>query len=69
MYQYVAILQSTKETIAEAHTISEIEGMVVHFRRGQKHGEHTHGNDKVEIFHIQRDKLHGTGKPVLVKVI
>ena len=71
MYQYKAVLRSTKEVIAEGHNITDIEHSIVHFKRAQKKGEHTHGNDLIDVYHIQRDKVHGKheAKEVLVKTI
>lgn len=62
MYQYKAILRSTGEVIHEGHTIQEVEHAVVHFRREQRKGLHTHGNDKIDIYHAIRNKLFGWRK-------
>ncbi len=69
MYQYKAVLKSTKETIANGHSIDDIEKQIIHFKREQKHGLHTNMNDKIEIFHVKRDQLHGDGKDVLIKTV
>ena len=65
MYQYKAILQSSKEVIAENHTIEKIENDIVHYKRQQKKGIHTHANDNISIYHVFRD---GT-KEKLIKTI
>ena len=65
MYQYKAILKSTKETVAEGHTVQDVENQIVHFKRQQKRGEHTDMNVPVEIFHIYRNGE----KEELVKII
>lgn len=71
MYQYKAVLRSNKKFITEGHTLADIEAGIKHYRRGQKHGEHTHGNDQIEIFHIKRNKVWGkrNAKAVLIKVV
>lgn len=69
MYQYKAILKSTEETIAEGHSLKDILALVKNFKRKQNKGIHTHANDQVKIIHVHRDKLHGFGKPKLIKVI
>lgn len=65
MYQYKAILKSTREVIAENHTIEDLEKDIKHFKRGQKHGEHTRENDLIEVFHVFRDG----SKDKLIKTI
>lgn len=55
MYQYKAVLKSTKEVIAENHTIEKIEADIKHFQRETKHGIHTKGGDTIQIFHVFRD--------------
>lgn len=70
MYQYKAILRKTGDLIAEGHTFNEIEHGIKHFKRAQKRGEHTNGNDRIEIYHTRRNKLFGfKAKDELVKVI
>ncbi|QSF13413.1 MAG6790 family protein [Mycoplasma sp. Mirounga ES2805-ORL] len=71
MYKYKARLVTTRETIAEANTIEEIEGLVLGFRRKQKYGQHTSGNVNVEIIHTERDNLKGKhkSKEEVVKII
>ncbi|CAM9096784.1 MAG6790 family protein [Mycoplasma marinum] len=69
MYQYKAVLKSTKEIIAQGHTLEDIEKEVVGFRRGHKHGIHTDSNVQIEIFHILRDQKEGNGKDRLIKVV
>ncbi|WP_416373961.1 MAG6790 family protein [Mycoplasmopsis felis] len=32
--------------------MQELEGLIKGFRRGQKHGVHTQGNEKIEIIRI-----------------
>lgn len=65
MYQYKGILKSSKEIIAEGHTVESVEHQALHFRREQKKNVHTQMNDPIEIFHVFRD---GT-KEKLVKII
>ena len=65
MYQYKAILKSTKEVVAEGHTVQDVENQIVHFKRGQKRDEHTDMNVPIEIFHVFR---HGE-KDELIKVV
>ncbi|MEA4134455.1 hypothetical protein NPA13_01045 [Mycoplasma sp. 2045] len=71
MYKYKAKLVASGEVIAQANTIDELEGQIKGFRRGQKHGLHTKGNEKIEIFHIERNNLEGKShsKEVSVKVV
>lgn len=69
MYQYKAMLKNDKKVIAQGHSVEDIEKQIIHFKREQKKGLHTHMNDQIEIFHIKRDQLHGEGKEVLVKVV
>ncbi|AKF41218.1 hypothetical protein MCANUFG4_00898 [Mycoplasmopsis canis UFG4] len=71
MYKYKAKLLSNSEIIAKANTLEELEGLIKGFRRGQKHGVHTQGNEKIEIIHIERDHLRGEhhSKEVLIKVV
>ena len=65
MYQYKAILKSSKKVVAENHTIDSIENDILHFRRQQKKGIHTQGNEPIEIFHVHRDDK----KEKLIKII
>ncbi|NQZ66061.1 MAG: hypothetical protein HRT99_02450 [Mycoplasmatales bacterium] len=69
MHQYKGILRSTKEVIAEGHSISEIEKAVIHFRREQKREIHTNGNVPIEIYHVKRDQVSGRHKDELIKVV
>lgn len=71
MYQYKAVLKSTKEVIAQGHNLDDIEKSIKHFIREQKKGIHTHGNDPIEIFHIERNKTDGSrkSKEKLIKVV
>lgn len=71
MYQYKAILKSTKQKIAEGHSIEDIEKQVVHFRREQKYGIHTRKNEPIEIIHLHRNKTIGVGhsKEEIIKII
>ncbi|UWD33906.1 MAG6790 family protein [Mesomycoplasma molare] len=71
MYQYKAVLKSTKEIIAKGHTLEDIEKEIVHFIREQKKGIHTNSNVPIEVYHIQRNKTDGTNlsKEKLVKTI
>ena len=65
MYQYKAVLKSSKEVVAQNHTIEQLMHDIKHFKREQKHGVHTQGNELIEIFHVHRD----TGKEEFVKVV
>ncbi|MBN3534680.1 MAG6790 family protein [Mycoplasma procyoni] len=71
MYQYKAILKSTKEVIAQNHTLEDLEKDIKHFIREQKRGIHTNSNVPIEIYHVQRDKTSGVenSKEKLVKVL
>ncbi|QNM93605.1 hypothetical protein H9M94_03330 [Mycoplasma sp. Pen4] len=71
MYKYKAKLISNNEVIAQANTIEEIEGLIKGFRRGQKHGEHTRMNEKIEIIHVERNDLRGKhhSKEVVIKTV
>lgn len=69
MYQYKARLQSNHKLIAEGHTVEEIEAAIVTYRRGQKHGEHTRGNEPVEVIDVRRNKLTGQKDEKVLKVI
>lgn len=71
MYKYKAKLISSQEIIAEGNDLKDIEAQVLSFRRKQKYGHHTSGNERVEIIHIERDSLKGKhkSKEVIVKVI
>ncbi|MCP4337233.1 MAG: hypothetical protein GY679_05305 [Mycoplasma sp.] len=69
MYQYKAVLKSSKEVVAEGHTLNDIEKEIVRFKRGQKRSEHTNANVGIEIFHVKRDQKTGIGKEDLIKVI
>ena len=65
MYQYKAILKSTKEVIAENHSKEQIMHDIKHFKREQAKNIHTHGNDQIEIYHTFRDG----SKDKLIKVV
>lgn len=71
MFQYKAILKSTKEVIAEGHSVDDVEKQVITYRRGQKRGEHTRSNENIEIIHVHRNKKEGTQhvKEELIKII
>ncbi|WP_036452660.1 MAG6790 family protein [Mycoplasma buteonis] len=71
MYKYKAKLVASNEVIAQANTLEELEGMIKGFRRGQKRGEHTQGNEKIEIIHVERNNLEGKSgsKEVSVKIV
>ena len=70
MYQYKAVLKSTKEIIAEGHSVEDIEKQVLHFKRQQKYGLHTHMNDQVEVFHVMQNHVDGQKhKEKLLKLI
>ncbi|WP_406613966.1 MAG6790 family protein [Mycoplasma corogypsi] len=71
MYKYYAKLLSSGEVVAQAHTLEDLEGKIKSFRRGQKHGEHTQGNEKIEIIHVEQNHLEGkkASKEVKVKVV
>ncbi|VEU63524.1 MAG6790 family protein [Mycoplasmopsis bovirhinis] len=71
MYKYKARLLSDGQIIAKANTLEELEGLIKGFRRGQKHREHTQGNVKIEIIHVERNHLRGENysKEVLIKVV
>ncbi|UVD81431.1 hypothetical protein NV226_01705 [Mycoplasma iguanae] len=71
MYQYKAMLKSTKEVIAEGHSVEEIEKKIVRFKRGRKYQEHTRDNEQIEIIHFKRNKTDGIhqSKQELVKIV
>ncbi|MBZ4195168.1 MAG6790 family protein [Mycoplasma tauri] len=71
MYKFKAKLIVNQEVIAEANTLEDIEAAVLGYRRKQKTGEHTSGNEKIEIIHVERDSLKGKhkSKEVILKVI
>ena len=69
MYQYKAVLKSTKEVIAEGHSVDEIEKSVLHFRRQQKRNEHTEMNVPVEVIHVKKNVEKNSYKEELVKII
>ncbi|QKT05267.1 MAG6790 family protein [Mycoplasma sp. OR1901] len=71
MYKYKAKLISSGEVIAKANTLDELEGLIKGFRRGQKHGIHTQGNEKIEVIHVERDHLKGESysKDILIKIV
>lgn len=71
MYKYKAILVSSREKVAEANTLMELEGQIKSFRRGQKRGEHTRANEKIEIIHNERNNLEGKrkSKEELIKIV
>lgn len=59
MYQYKAVLVSSKEVITEGHTLEEIEHALIAYRRQAKKGVHPHTNDQIKIVHVRRNKLWG----------
>ncbi|QCZ36945.1 MAG6790 family protein [Mycoplasma nasistruthionis] len=71
MYKYKAKLVSNGELIAQANTLDELEGLIKGFRRGQKHGLHTKGNEKIEVVHVERNHLEGkrASKEVVLKTV
>lgn len=71
MYKYKAKLIVNQEIIATANSLEDIEAAVLGYRRKQKVGAHTSGNEKVEIIHVERDSLKGKhkSKEVVLKVI
>ncbi|MBN4083498.1 hypothetical protein JXZ92_01510 [Mycoplasma sp. CSL10137] len=71
MYKYKAKLVSSGEVVAKANTLEELEGLIKGFRRGQKHGMHTQGNEKIEVIHVERDHLKGENysKEHLIKIV
>ncbi|MGL5521760.1 MAG: MAG6790 family protein [Metamycoplasmataceae bacterium] len=71
MYQYKAILVSSREVIAEGHSVQDVENAIKTFRRGQKRGEHTSENEKIEILHIFRNQKEGKTniKEEIIKVV
>ncbi len=71
MYKYKAKLIVNQEIIATANSLEDIEAAVLGCRRKQKVGDHTSGNEKVEIIHVERDSLKGKhkSKEVVLKVI
>lgn len=71
MFQYKAILKSSKEIVAQGHSVEEVEHQIVSYRRGQKRGEHTRANENIEIYHIQRNQKEGNlrVKEELIKVV
>ncbi|VEU71041.1 MAG6790 family protein [Mycoplasmopsis glycophila] len=71
MYKYKARLLSHGEIIAQANSLEDLEGLIKGFRRGQKRGEHTQGNEKIEIIHVERNNLEGkkASKEVVLKVV
>ncbi|MCK5867131.1 MAG: hypothetical protein KAG14_01905 [Mycoplasmataceae bacterium] len=69
MYQYKAVLKSSKKVIAEGHSVEDVEHKVKHFKREQKKGLHTKGNDVIEIIHNKINHISGNKKEELIKVI
>ncbi|TDV24316.1 hypothetical protein BCF59_0275 [Mycoplasmopsis mustelae] len=71
MYKYKARLLSSNEVVAKANSLDELEGLIKGFRRGQKHGVHTQGNEKIKIVHVERDHLKGEhfSKEVVIKTV
>lgn len=71
MYKYRAKLISTQEIIAEANTLEDLDGLILGYRRKQKLGEHTNGNEKIEVIHVEKDSLRGKhkSKEVVLKVV
>ncbi|MGL4183826.1 MAG: MAG6790 family protein [Metamycoplasmataceae bacterium] len=71
MYQYKAVLVSSKEVIVEGHSIQEIENGIKTFKRGQKKGKHTSENEKIEIIHVFRNQKEGKTniKEEIIKIV
>ncbi|PAF54693.1 MAG6790 family protein [Mycoplasmopsis agassizii] len=71
MYQYKAILKSTKEVVAEGHSVKDVENDIKAYRRAQKKGEHTKGQELIEIYHVFREKTEGedNSKKELIKTV
>ena len=69
MYQYKAILRSTREVVTEGHDLEDVLSGVKTFRRGEKNGEHTNSNIPIDIYHVKRDKVSGHHNDVLLKTI
>ncbi|ADE19729.1 MAG6790 family protein [Mycoplasma crocodyli] len=71
MYKYKAKLVASQEIIANANSLEELEGLIKGFRRGQKRGEHTRANEKIEIIHIERNNLEGkkSSKEEVLKIV
>lgn len=71
MYQYKAILNTTKEVIAEAHSVDDLEKDIIRFKRAQKRDEHTRSNDKINVYHVTRKTAEGKNqvKETLIKTI
>lgn len=69
MYQYKARLKSSLKVIAEGHSIEDVENQIIHFKRGQKRGEHTYMNVPIEIIHVLRDQKTGIGKEVILRIV
>jgi len=69
MYQYKAVLKSTKEVIAEGHSVEDIEHAVLHYRRQQKNNSHTEMNVPVEVIHVKHNVEKNINKEELVKII
>ena len=69
MYQYKAILKSSREVIAEGHNVEDIEHKVKRFKREQKKGLHTKGNDVIEVIHNKIDHVSGNTKEEIIKIL
>ncbi|MGL4343096.1 MAG: MAG6790 family protein [Metamycoplasmataceae bacterium] len=71
MFQYKAVLVSSKKVIATGHSVKDIENDILSFRRKQKKGEHTQQNEKIEIIHMQRNQKEGSSKAIekIVKIV
>lgn len=71
MYQYKAKLVSSQEIIAEANNLEDLNAQIISFRRGQKRGEHTSGNEPIQIIHIERNSLKGKNlsKEEIIKTV
>ena len=69
MFQYKAVLRSSKKVISEGHDVEDVLHGVKNFRRGQKYGIHTDSNVPVDIFHVKRDKVSGKHADILLKTI
>ncbi|MGV2392458.1 UNVERIFIED_CONTAM: hypothetical protein O8I53_05470 [Campylobacter lari] len=71
MYKYKARLISSQEVIAQANHLDDLDGMILSYRRKQKAGEHTSGNERIQVIHVERDSLKGKhkSKEVILKEV
>ncbi|MGL6125155.1 MAG: MAG6790 family protein [Metamycoplasmataceae bacterium] len=66
MYQYKAVLTSSKEVLTKDHTIEDIEKFIVGWRRRNA----SKANENIEIIHVFRNnKLSWKSKEELVKIV